>query len=69
MALEKLKKEIKMSKHNPLDRELSKAEKAAIVGIWRQCQNILMVMGVMELSQDSVENVLENYFGKKLAKC
>ena len=57
-----------MSNHNPLDRELSQAEKATIIGLWRQCQNILMVMGTMELSQDSVENVLENYFGKKLAK-
>jgi hypothetical protein len=31
MALEKLKKEIKMTKHNPLDRELSKAEIAQIL--------------------------------------
>jgi len=50
-----------------LDRVLSKAEKAQIVGFYRQCQNILMIMGIMELSQSSVEMVLQDYFGKKMS--
>ena len=51
-----------------LDRELSKAEKAVIVGFYRQCQNILMIMGIMELSQYTVDDVLQNYFGKEFLK-
>lgn len=51
---------------NPKDRHLSNAEKAVIVGFYRQSQNVLMIMGVMELRQDTVENVLQDYFGQKL---
>jgi len=51
---------------NSKDRNLSNAEKAQIIGFWRQCQNVLMIMGAMELRQDTVEEVLQNYFGAKL---
>lgn len=56
-----------MSNHNPLDRELSQAEKAQIIGFYRQSQNVLMIMGVMELRQNTVETVIETYLGTKLA--
>jgi len=52
---------------HPQDRVLSNAEKAQIIGFWRQCQNVLSIMGIMELRQDTVEEVIENYFGAKLS--
>ena len=53
--------------NHPKDRELSQAEKAQIIGFWRQCQNVLLIMGAMDLRQDTVEEVLQDYFGNKLA--
>lgn len=57
-----------MSHHHHRDRTLSNAEKAVIVGLFRQCQNVIMIMGIMELRQETVENVLETYFGKKMSE-
>ena len=51
---------------HPQDRDLSQAERAVIIGFWRQCQNVLMIMGLMDLRQDTVEDVIEDYFGNKL---
>lgn len=48
------------------DRELSKAEKAQIVGFYRQSQNVLLIMGILELRQETIEGVLQDYFGKTL---
>ena len=53
--------------NHPKDRELSQAEKAQIIGFWRQCQNVLLIMGAMDLRQDTVEEVLQDYFGQKLS--
>lgn len=53
---------------NHLHRELSIAEKAQVIGFYRQSQNIIMVMGVMEISKESAEAVIQDYFGGKLAK-
>lgn len=55
-----------MSKIFKQDRELSRAEKAQVVGFWRCSQNILYIMGIMELRQDTIESVLNEYFGNKL---
>ena len=54
--------------NNPLDRELSQAEKAQIIGFYRQSQNVLMIMGVMELRKETVEDVIETYLGNELLK-
>ena len=48
------------------DRELSKAEKAVIVGFHRQGARELEIMGVLELRAETIRGVLNNYFGKKL---
>ena len=48
------------------DRELSAAEKACIIGFYRCSHNVLLVMGAMELSQWTVENIINEYFGNKL---
>ena len=55
-----------MSKHNPLDRELSNAEKAQIAGFHLQGASVIEICGVMELRPDTVENVIETYLGTKL---
>lgn len=47
------------------DRELSKAEKAVIIGLHRQGATITETMGIMELHKETIEEVLENYFGNK----
>ena len=50
------------------DRVLSKAEKAVIIGFNRMGASLLEIMGIMELRQETIEEVVQNYFGKKLSK-
>lgn len=49
-------------------KKLSEYEKAAIIGYYRQCQNVLMIMGILQLDKETIENVLEDYFGDKLSQ-
>ena len=57
-----------LQKYHFKDRELSKAEKAVIIGLHRQGASMIETMGIMELHQETIEEVLQNYFGEKLAK-
>ena len=54
--------------YNFKDRELSNAEKATIIGFNRQGASFLEIMGIMELKQVTIEEVIQNYFGGKLIK-
>jgi len=54
-----------MSK-NTLDRELSKAEQAQIVGFYRQSHDVLSVALILEISVFLVELILNRHFGNKL---